>query len=101
MPVAGEEFHELARLDGARIEHIVSSATPDDAEQVQDWDEWVLVLSGSATLQLPHGRVQLVAGEWLVIGAGVPHRVLATAGGTQWLAVHGPGPSGPPRSQEA
>ncbi len=90
VPGSGEAFHGLARIGAARIEHIVSSAHPDHDEQVQDGDEWVLLLTGAAALELPEGRLDLAPGQWLVIPAGVPHRVLRTDAGTQWLAVHGP-----------
>jgi cupin 2 domain-containing protein len=66
----------------------VSSATPDPAAQVQDWDEWVLVLSGAAQLDLAGDLVGLGPGEWVLIPAGTVHRVLATERATHWLAVH-------------
>jgi mannose-6-phosphate isomerase-like protein (cupin superfamily) len=88
VPVAGESFHPLATIGGARVEHIVSSDAPDTVEQVQQWDEWVLLVSGSARLELPGGLVTLGPGDWLVIPAGTPHRVRATAAGTHWIAVH-------------
>lgn len=89
VPDAGEDFHDLAAVGGARVEHIVSSATPDVGEQVQDWDEWVLVLAGAATLEVSGRLRDLTAGEWVLLPAGAVHRVLATTAGTQWLAVHG------------
>jgi cupin 2 domain-containing protein len=92
VPSGAEDFHDLARVGGARVEHIVSSATPDPAVQVQAWDEWVLVLSGSARLELAGELVSLGPMQWLLIPAGAAHRVLATEHGTHWIAVHGPGP---------
>lgn len=89
IPDTGEDFHDLVTMGGARIEHIVSSAAPDLQVQVQDWDEWVLVLAGRAELDLLGTRVELSAGDWVVIEAGTPHRVLMTSPGTHWLAVHG------------
>ena len=94
VPSSGEHFHELAQVGGARIEHIVSSATPDPGAQVQGWDEWVLVLSGGAQLELAGDLVSLGPGEWVRIPAGTSHRVLATEPGTHWLAVHAPLPEG-------
>ena len=32
--------------------------------------------------------VELGPGDWVLIPAGTPHRVLQTAPGTQWIAVH-------------
>jgi cupin 2 domain-containing protein len=88
VPDTGEHFHPVAAVGGARVEHIVSSGSPDTAEQVQAWDEWVLLVSGSARLGLPAGPVELGPGDWLVIPAGTPHQVLRTAAGTHWIAVH-------------
>jgi hypothetical protein len=96
VPESGEDFHALAALGGVRVEHIVSSASPDPGEQVQSWDEWVVVLRGSAELAVTLGGVAesrtLRAGDWVLIPAGTPHRVVRCAPGTHWLAVHGGGP---------
>ena len=81
----------LAAVGGARVEQIVSSEAPDDGEQVQAWDEWVLVVAGAARLGTPDGELALRAGDWVMIPAGTPHRVLAAERGTQWIAVHGDG----------
>jgi cupin 2 domain-containing protein len=63
--------------------------TPPNQPYVQDWDEWVLVLEGSARLQVDGvGERLLVAGEHLLIPPGVQHFVTYTADPTVWLAVH-------------
>ena len=92
VPPVGETFAELARVGPARVEHIVSSDSADPAEQLQDWDEWVLVIAGSAELEVEGHAHRLEPGDWVVLPAGTPHRVVRTASGTQWIAVHGPGP---------
>jgi quercetin dioxygenase-like cupin family protein len=89
-PARGEHFATLARLGAVVIEEITSSAAPDTAVQVQSHDEWVALLEGSAELDLDGQAVVLSAGDWLVVPAGTPHRVLRTATGTRWLAVHAP-----------
>jgi mannose-6-phosphate isomerase-like protein (cupin superfamily) len=89
VPTSGETFHELASPPGVRIEHIVSSDSADPTVQVQDWDEWVIVISGGATLDVAGQRVDLAAGEWMLLPACTPHQVLATQSGTHWIAVHG------------
>ena len=89
VPESGESFHRLVDLGTTRVEHIVSSNTPDPGEQVQGWDEWVVVLRGAARLDLAGVEVDLGAGDWLLIPAGTPHRVLSTDAGTHWIAVHG------------
>ena len=84
----GEEFRELARVQNVVIEEIVSSATPDSFEYRQPQDEWVVVLEGTARLDVDGTEVTLAAGEWVLIRALTRHRVLATEAGTRWLAVH-------------
>jgi cupin 2 domain-containing protein len=89
VPESGESFHRLAEVGPTRVEHIVSSDTPDPGEQVQEWDEWVMVLRGAARLDLAGVEVALGAGDWLLVPAGARHRVLSTEAGTHWIAVHG------------
>ena len=55
---------------------------------MQDHDEWVVVLAGAASLEIDGRQHALGAGDWVLLPAGVPHRVLATTAGTSWLAVH-------------
>ena len=82
------------RTPGARLERIVSRGhrTPDGEWYDQEWDEWVVVLSGRATL-LVEGEpepIPLVPGDSLVLPAHVRHRVEWTdpAADTVWLALH-------------
>lgn len=88
IPDGGEAFHQLACLGTTRIEHIISSDTPDTSLQRQPWDEWVLVLAGRAVLEVDSAPVTVRSGDWLLLPAGTPHRVLQTKSGTRWLAVH-------------
>ncbi len=88
IPADGERFEAIARLGGVRIESIVSSAAPEPTQYLQDHDEWVLVLAGSATLDVDGDAVELTAGSWVFLPARVPHRVLRTDAGTRWLALH-------------
>lgn len=86
-----ERFEDIVRRPGVRIERILSRGhtTPPDRPYVQSWDEWVLILSGSAELFLEGlGSRRLAAGEHLLIPAGVPHLVTCTDDPTIWLAVH-------------
>lgn len=88
VPASGERFDEVARWPGVLVEHIVSSSTPDPAEQRQEHDEWVLLLEGEATLDIDGTTVGLSTGDWLLIPARTRHSVRDTATGTRWLAVH-------------
>jgi cupin 2 domain-containing protein len=89
-PVRGEIVDELARLgEGARIEQIISGELDAPVDYDQDHDEWVVVLSGRAALEVDGQQVDLFAGEWVLLPAGMPHRLMRTQPGTTWLAVHG------------
>jgi cupin 2 domain-containing protein len=57
-------------------------------EYVQVQDEWVVVLDGEAVLEVDGAEVRLARGDWVLLPAAKPHRVLMTAAGTRWLAVH-------------
>jgi cupin 2 domain-containing protein len=87
-PSHGERFADVTRFAAVRIEAIVSSATPESVEHVQDHDEWVLLLEGSATLDVDGTRVELSTDSWAMLPAGTPHRVVRTDAGTRWLAIH-------------
>lgn len=93
---AGERFDDLLTRPGCRIERIVSrgQASPPGFWYDQDWDEWVLLLAGSAELRLEERAepIRLGVGDYLLIPAGQRHRVEATdpAVATVWLAVHMP-----------
>ena len=77
-----------------RIERIVSEGhtTPPGEWYEQGWDEWVLLVSGGATLLFESNAalVTLLPGEYVLIPAGCRHRVERTdsAQKTVWLAVH-------------
>ena len=90
----GEVFQPLVERDGIRIERIVSrgQATPEGEWYDQEWDEWVLLLSGEAGI-LIGGEAKprmLGEGDHLLLPAHCRHRVLWTAPDrpTVWLAVH-------------
>jgi len=89
-----ELFQTLAVKNGVRIERIVSDghATPQGEWYDQEWDEWVLLVSGGATLRFDDGAAPLILkpGDHVMIPAGCRHRVERTAPGqkTVWLAVH-------------
>ena len=107
MPVSAENLFEhipadlpeeliqtLAESDAVRIERIVSDghATPSGEWYDQGWDEWVLLVSGGATLLFDGDTDPLVLkpGDHIMIPAGCRQRVVRTDTGrrTVWLAVH-------------
>ena len=87
-----ERFDELLARPGVRIERIVSTgqAAPAGDYQEQSWDEWVLLVEGSAGLEIDGREMRLVRGDHLLIPAGTRHRVAWTDPDrpTIWLAVH-------------
>ncbi len=74
------------------IERIVSTgqSSPDDYFYCQETNEFVILLSGSATLDLNDKIIELHPGDYLSIPALTKHRVLKTdpLAHTVWLAVH-------------
>ena len=88
---AGEEFLTLVEKSGVRIERTVSHSHSSlkDFWYDQDGDEWVMILRGSATLELAGGELlEMVAGDYLTIPRHLKHRVARTSEETIWLAVH-------------
>lgn len=86
----GEDFQALLELRNVRIERIVSSAEPEPVLYDQDQDEWVCLLQGSARLWIAGREVEMQAGDYHLIPAHTPHRVLFTQAAPPciWLAVH-------------
>lgn len=92
---AGAEiFETILSRPGVRVERILSfgQATPPGEWYDQGWDEWVLLLSGSAGLLIegePTARI-LRPGDCLMLPAHCRHRVDWTEQDqdTIWLAIH-------------
>lgn len=89
-----ELFEILLQRQGIKVERIVSNghATPTGEWYDQSWDEWVLLLAGSALLQI-EGEPDLKKmspGNAIMIPAHCRHRVEATdkQEPTIWLALH-------------
>lgn len=96
---APEHIAALLALPGLRIERIVSlgQASPPGFWYDQDEAEWVVLLSGSARLQI-EGEAsprQLLPGDWINLPPHCRHRVDWTdpAQPSVWLAVHYPAPA--------
>ena len=89
-----ELFQTLAGSDTIRIERIVSEGhtTPPGEWYDQEMDEWVLLISGGATLLFDSDAapLDLKPGDHVLIPAGCRHRVEWTdpEQKTLWLAVH-------------
>ena len=87
-PASGEAVEQLLVLPGVVIEQILSGTLEAPLDFRQEHDEWVVLLEGSASLVVAGEDVALAAGGWLFLPAGVEHRVVATAPGSSWLAMH-------------
>lgn len=89
-----ELFQTLADLHCIQIERIISErhSTPPGCWYDQEWDEWVLLLSGSAGILFEDEQkeLKLGSGDYLLIPAGCRHRVEWTdpKERTIWLAIH-------------
>lgn len=88
----GEVFTDLLVRPGCRIERIVSQGqvTPPDRPYQQAHDEWVMVLSGAARVQMDGIETALAPGDHLFIPADKKHRVTFSdpTQSTVWLAIH-------------
>ena len=92
--IGEEDFSEILARPGLKIERIIShgQTSPAGFWYDQAWNEWVIVLKGSATLQFeqePAAR-SLDVGDYVFIPARKRHRVEWTEPQqpTVWLAVH-------------
>jgi cupin 2 domain-containing protein len=89
-----EAFSEIFARPGLKIERIISQgqASPPGFWYDQVWNEWVIVLKGSATLKFEDESCTRALGEgdYVFIPAGKRHRVEWTdpQEPTVWLAVH-------------
>lgn len=97
VPVAeasGERVEVLRRTSCMTLERIVSfsQATPPGQWYDQAWDEWVVLLQGSAGLRLEGDdeAIELMAGDFVMLPAHLRHRVDWTDPQvpTVWLALH-------------
>jgi cupin 2 domain-containing protein len=87
-PAVGERSEEIAQLGGVVVEHIVSGAVAAPVDYDQSHDEWVVLLSGGATLEVGDERLDLAPGDWVLLHAHVQHRLVETMPGSTWLALH-------------
>ena len=90
---SNEIFETIAEMKNVRIERIVSSgqATPEGQWYDQKQDEWVILLAGSAAIQIEGQELKnILPGDFMFIPSHCRHRVLWTdpSQKTLWLAVH-------------
>lgn len=91
--IGAEHLETICSGKSVRIERIVSKGHVSEADHWydQEWDEWVLLIQGKASLEFTNGRIRhLQKGDHLLIKAGTRHRVSYTSAQPEciWLAVH-------------
>ena len=89
---SNEEFESLLKLDGVRIERIVSQgqASPEEFWYDQPEHEWVALLTGAARIRFEYEVIDMAPGDFVFIPAHRRHRVEWTSPKqpTVWLAIH-------------
>jgi cupin 2 domain-containing protein len=70
------------------VEQILSGPDVAPEDYLQAQDEWITLLAGHAVLEVGGDRVELRAGDWVLLPGGVTHRLVEVDAGTNWLAVH-------------
>jgi len=88
IPSIGEDFTTLFENKNIKIVRIVSSDKLEVVEYCQEEEEFVILLEGSAQLDVEGRVVTLNRGDTLYIPAKSKHKVLATDKGTLWIAIH-------------
>jgi cupin 2 domain-containing protein len=86
-PATGERTEPLIEGRGFRVEQILSGRLAASQEYEQEQDEWVVLLAGSAVLEVDGVEHELGPGEWWFLPGGTGHRLVRTEPGTSWLAV--------------
>lgn len=87
-PERGERFETLLTHRNLVVERIVSSSSTAPTEYVQEQDEWVVLLRGSAVLDVAGEGLRLGPGDYLFLPAGTSHSVRSVSDGALWLGVH-------------
>jgi len=87
-PCSGERMEVLLTHRNLVVERIVSSANITPKEYVQSQDEWVVLLTGEASMEVAGEALALKAGDYLFLPSGTAHTVKSASEGALWLAVH-------------
>ena len=85
-PTTGERTDRVVSMGTVVVDQILSgSVEPVDYDQ--DHDEFALVLAGAAVLDVDGEPVELAAGDWVLLPARTPHRLVHTEPETSWLTI--------------
>ncbi len=88
VPATGERHVTVTAVGAARVEEILSGDVRGPLGFLSEEDEWVVLLAGTARVELDGEEHLLTAGDWMLIPAGTPHTLHQVEPGTRWLAVH-------------
>ncbi len=69
------------------LEQILSAVADEPVDYDQDHDEWVVLLQGTAELEVNGQTLLLEPGDWVLLPRHTPHRLIRTTQGTNWLAA--------------
>ena len=94
-PGHGEQVQRLADLGSVAVDQILSGRLDGPVDYCENEDEWVVVLHGAATLSVDGEHMELGPGDWVLLPARTPHRLVETHPGTSWLTVTAPAPAPP------
>ena len=88
-----EIFECLFKNNNLIIERIISPNTSNKNSEWynQDWDEWVLLIEGSAEIEFENIEfISLKKGDYFFIPKNTKHRVIKTQSESKtiWLAIH-------------
>jgi cupin 2 domain-containing protein len=87
-PATGERFDVLLAHKNLVIERICSSSDIPLTQYVQAHDEWVLLVQGTAEIEIDGKTESLKSGDYVFLPANTPHCVRNVSEGALWLAVH-------------
>jgi cupin 2 domain-containing protein len=66
---------------------VLSGVFENPVDYDQDHDEWVVLLEGTAELEVDGETLFLEQGDWVLLPRRMLHRLIRTTQGTNWLAV--------------
>jgi cupin 2 domain-containing protein len=87
-PTTGERFEALLQCRNLVIERISSSAVIAPNQYIQTQDEWVLLVQGTAEIEIDGKTESLKSGDYFFLPANSPHSVKKVSDGALWLAIH-------------
>ena len=86
-PAVGERVNTISESQDLLVEEIVAGRFDIPVDYLQDHDEWVLLLSGAAVLEVDGEPLHLAPSDWAMLPAGTPHRLVSSEAGTHWLTI--------------